>query len=101
MLLLTRGPWLRKENREGTALPIPARSGPGSEGEVREKKEEALANLLVVFLGLGVGGLEVPHGEVRRRRREIVGEVAPTGSGRRGGVSELPEIDAKLMEGSG
>ena len=35
----------------------------------------------------------------RRRRREIVGAVAPTGSGRRGGVSELPEIDAKLMEG--
>ena len=36
-------------NREGTALQIPVRSGPGSEGEVREKKEEALANLLVVF----------------------------------------------------
>ena len=48
-----------------------------------------------------MGGLEVPRGEVRRRRREIVDEVAPTGSGRRGGVSELPEIDAKLMEGSG
>ena len=89
------------ERRATVDRPKPARSGPGSEGEVREKKEEALANLLVVFLGLGVGGLEVPRGEVRRRRREIVGEVAPTGSGRRGGVSELPEIDAKLMEGSG
>ena len=39
LFLLTRGPWLRKENREGTALQIPARSGPRSEGEVREKKE--------------------------------------------------------------
>ena len=43
--------------------------------------------------------MEVPHGEVRRRRRELVGEVAPTGFGRRGGVVELLEIDAKLMEG--
>ena len=36
-----------------------------------------------------------------RRRRELDGEVAPTGSGRRGGVGELLEIDAKLMEGLG
>ena len=43
--------------------------------------------------------MEVPRGEVRRRRRELVGEVAPTGSGRRGRVVELLEIDAKLMEG--
>ena len=43
--------------------------------------------------------MEVPRGEVRRRRRELVGEVAPTGFGRRGGVVELLEIDAKLMEG--
>ena len=54
---------------------------------------------MMVFLELGVAGLEVPRGEVRRRRRELVGEVAPTGSGRRGGVVELLEIDAKLMEG--
>ena len=36
---------------------------------------------------------------LRRRWRELVGEVASTGSGRRGGVVELLEIDAKLMEG--
>jgi len=36
-------------NREGTALQIPARSGPGGEGEVRGKKEEVPAHLLVVL----------------------------------------------------
>jgi hypothetical protein len=35
----------------------------------------------------------------RRRRRELDIEVALTGSVRRGGVGELLEIDAKLMEG--
>ena len=40
---------LHKPNRGGTALQIPARSGPGGEWEVREKKEEIPAHLLVVW----------------------------------------------------
>ena len=34
-----------------------------------------------------------------RRWRELDGEVAPTGSGQGGGVGELREVEAKLMEG--
>ena len=36
-------------SRGGMALQIPARSGPGTRGEVRGKKEEAPAHLLVVL----------------------------------------------------
>ena len=46
MFLLTWGPW---PNRGETALQIPTRSGPGGEGEVREKKEEVPAHHLVVW----------------------------------------------------
>ena len=60
-------------------LPIPARSGPGSEGEVREKKEEVLANLLVVFLGLGVAGLEFPRGAVAPAATASSGGSVPVG----------------------
>ena len=35
-----------------------------------------------------------------RRRRELNGEVSPMGSGQGGGVCELREVEAKLMEGS-
>jgi len=87
------------KNRERWMRRIPATPVTGGEGDVGENGEETELYPMVVFLGLGVAGLEVPRGEVRRRRRELVGEVAPTGSGRRGGVVELLEIDAKLMEG--
>ena len=89
------------KNRAGFGRPLPAPRLTGGKVWVGGNEEEAETNPKVVFLGLGVVGLGVPRGEVRRRRRELVDEVPPTGSGRRGGVSELPEIDAKLMEGSG
>ena len=71
----TEGPWLGQSRGRGVDRPKPARSGPGSEGEVREKKEEVLVNLLVVFLGLGVAGLEVPPAEQLLQRRRLAAEA--------------------------
>ena len=47
--------------------PKPATVIAGGEGGVGGNGEQAKANPMVVFLGLGVVGLGVPRGEVRRR----------------------------------
>jgi len=99
LILLTRGPWPGQSRGRWFDRPKPGEGVGDGEGEAGEIKEETEPHPMMVFLGLGVAGLEVPRGEVRRRRRDLVGEIAPTGSGRRGGVVELLEIDAKLMEG--
>jgi len=55
------------KNRAGVGRPLPAPQLTGSEGWVGGNEEEAETNTMVVFLGLGVVGLGVPRGEVRRR----------------------------------
>ena len=57
------------------------------------------AHLSMPGIEVGVGCSSSTMRAGGRWRRELDGEVAPTGSGQRGGVVELLEIDAKLMEG--
>jgi len=67
LFLLTRGPWPMGKNRAGFGRPLPAPRLTGGEVWVGGNEEEAETNPKVVFLGLGVVGLGVPRGEVRRR----------------------------------
>ena len=66
------------KNRERWMRRIPATPVTGSEGDVGENGEEIELYPMVVFLGLGVAGLEAPRGAVA---------PAATASGR-GGVPE-------------
>ena len=52
------------KNRERWMRRIPATPVTGGEGDVGENGEETELYLMVVFLGLGVAGLEVPRGAV-------------------------------------
>ena len=51
-----------------------------------------------IEVGVGCSGGATRAGG--RRRRELDGEIAPTGSGRGGGVGELRKVEVELMEGS-
>ena len=55
------------KNRAGFGRPLAAPRLTGGEVWVGGNEEEAETNPKVVFLGLGVVGLGVPRGEVRRR----------------------------------
>ena len=66
------------KNRERWMRRIPATPVTGGEGDVGENGEETELYPMVVFLGLGVAGLEAPRGAVA---------PAATASGR-GGVPE-------------
>jgi len=55
---------------------------------------------MVVFLGLGVVGLDVPRGAVAPAAEEDGGGGAPVRTGRGGGVGELRGVEAKLDVGS-
>ena len=52
------------KNRERWMRRIPATPVTGGEGDVGENGEETELYPVVVFLGLGVAGLEVPRGAV-------------------------------------
>ena len=80
--------------------PKPARGVAGGEGGVGGNGEQAKANPMVVFLGLGVVGLDVPRGAVAPAAEEDGGGGAPVRTGRGGGVGELRGVEAKLDVGS-
>ena len=78
----TRGPWPAGEGRRNDGRPLPARGVAGGEGGVGGNGEQAKANPMVVFLGLGVVGLDVPRGAVAPAAAEDSGGGAPVRTGR-------------------
>ena len=88
-------------NREGTALQIPARSGPGVEGEVREK-EEVLAHLLVVWDRWEmVERVVVVGGKGRSSSSVTVGEGVLVAQGGGSWVLEHHQSTRNTRKGSG
>src|SRR6185503_19377447 len=87
-------------SKGGMALQIPMRSGPGARGEVRGKKEEVPAHLLVVLdrwekVGKVLdGGGQGAAAEVQRRRG------SPVRDWRQGEAGELRGPKVELARGS-
>ena len=77
----------------------PARGVTGGEGGGVWEVHRTRVHLSMPGIEVGVGCSGSATRAGGRRRRELDGEVAPTGSGRGGGVGELCEVEAKLMEG--
>ena len=67
------------KNRERWMRRIPATPVTGGEGDVGENGEETELYPMVVFLGLGVAGLEVPRGAVAPAVMASGGGCVPVG----------------------
>ena len=67
------------KNREGWRRRIPATPFTGGKGDVGENGEETELYPMVVFLGLGVAGLEVPRGAVAPAATASGGGGVPVG----------------------
>ena len=67
------------KNRERWMRRIPATPVTGGEGDVGENGEETELYPMVVFLGLGVAGLEAPRGAVAPATMASGGGGVPVG----------------------
>ena len=67
------------KNRERWMRRIPATPVTGGEGDVGENGEETELYPMVVFLGLGVAGLEVPRGAAAPAATASGGGGVPVG----------------------
>ena len=79
LYLSTRGPWLGQRGGHGVDRPKPGEGVGGGEGEAGEIREETETHPMVVFLGLGVAGLEVPRGAVAPAATASGGGGVPVG----------------------
>ena len=86
--------------RAGGAGRFPVVSLAGGEGNGVEEQGRTELYPMVVFLGLGVAGLGVPHGEVRRRLWQLAGDCAAAADWGCGGAWKLREARADHKAGS-
>ena len=95
--ILTRGPRPWSERRHGVDRPKPARGVTGGEGGGVWEVHRTRVHLSMPSIEVGVGCSGSATRAGGRRRRELDGEVASTGSGRGGGVGELRGAKAELL----